>query len=120
MKNAQFILLALVGAGVGLAVFSDKKIKPKNPKEEELDRQFPLVPSPDFNPLVKVLQQNIINYGLPVSLYITTTGGADGIYGSGVRNALRFFNQSPEQITFDEYAKLNKRLNDGFKFSDLF
>lgn len=120
----QFILYSVLGIGIGLAVFSGDKSSPKpigdkGEKEQDLRSKFPIYPSGEKNILIQLLQQNIITYGLPASAFITTTGGADGIYGSGTRNVLRWFNYNPERITFEEYVALNKKLSKGFQLSDL-
>ena len=120
-KNTQFIVFSLLGVGIGLAVFGKDKHAPKpdNEKEKDLSNQFPLYPSGEKNILIQLLQKNILAYGLPASAFISTTGGADGIYGSGTRNALRWFGYNPNQITFEQYVALMKKLNKGFQLTDL-
>jgi len=46
------------------------------------------------------------------------TGGADGVYGQGLRNALSALGLPRDQISFDDYVLVNKQLNNGFSFGD--
>lgn len=113
MRNG---LLLFGGAGLALLVFK-KKFFPNGtarptksePTKEEIKRMFPVTPSTEFNPLVKRMQQALINFGGMPKLHILNSGGADGYFGDGTKRALEAFGVSGSAVNELTYAEILKK-----------
>lgn len=114
MRNEIFII---VGAGIALVAFRKKLFsgqinntfdQPK-PSKEEIAKQFPVKPSTKFNPLVKRMQQALINFGGIPKVHIQNNGGADGFFGDGTRRALEAFGVSGIAVNAIDYADVLKK-----------
>ena len=112
-------LLALLGGGLGLFLFKDqlfgKKQNKQNlqfedqPKKEETNQNFPLLPSTQFNPLVKRLQEALTNFGRMPKIHIQNSGGADGFYGNGTKRALEAYGVNGSSVNAQIYAEILRK-----------
>ena len=72
-------------------------------------KDFPIVPSTQYNPLVETVQEALKLHNPQSRKAIEDSGGADGIYGGGTRTALShagFSSNSISKATFDNLKKL--------------
>ena len=106
MKTGHYIA---IGALAALAI-NWKSIKSLVEGSGTKKSQFPIYPSAIPNPIVAKVQEGLMRKSSSIKKIIQDTGGADGIFGNGTKQALIVAGYDRARITKSIYEQLTKSL----------